>query len=1151
MADGFAGRRSGLCTQARSRDEELPGVQAMRQGRKRRNHKAVGFLRSDYDRKKWGKGASRLGWALLTGGMLLGGASSAAAQAGSSPSSVTGGGTAGQGGLLPGAPAAVPDAAQAIPPGQANGGANASTAKPEPTLAPLTANLSEYAGLHVTEIRYEGVNFDETDKLQNELKQKAGTTFNADDVRATTRRLFATGRYRTIAVRVQRTGDNVVLIFAGVARFYIGRVQINGVKEDRLASLLEYGSELNPGAPFTAASVTAATKAVTEVLAENGYYEPKIAVVTTRDEVNQQVNITYTVATGPQARVGTVTIEGKNPGITVAEFKKRGLLQTRILKHPVKVDRETTSTALGNMKDYFQKKDRLEATATLQKSTYDAARNQLDYVFQVEQGPIVKVEVAGAKFSKSRLHLLVPVFQEGTVDIDLLNEGMFNMKDYLQQEGYSDAVVAVKTIDTPTEQTVLYSVDAGERHKVVAVNVAGNKYFSTELLKEGLRVQKADLYMRSGRYSQQLVSSDEKSLQSIYRANGFKDAVVTSTVKDTDSGKTGKLKVADITVNFNIVEGAQQKFGDVALDGVDASRQKAIQSLLAAQEGQPFSLVTLSGDRDIILSYYLSNGFDQAKVEVSQNPDKDDKTRTDIGYSVTEGPQVFISKVVGSGVVKTKPKVVESQVTVHAGDPLDQSALLTTQRNLYNLALFNEVVAAVQNPTGDAEQKNVLLQITEAKRWDITYGFGFEAQLGTPGCGQYCTQTGTTAAQEGKAGVSPRVLLDVSRINLFGTDDSLTLHTEYGLLETVAIVTFQNPHLFGNAKFAGSISGGYSNVQDISTFQSSKLQGDFRVTHRATRKDTFVYDFQYRRVAVNPNSLAISANLIPILSEPVRVGGPGITWLRDTRQPSPLDATKGTYLSVDEFLASSYFGSQTTFNRTDVTHSSYYQFGKGNAKYVFARNSRFGFIGFHGTNPNVPVGANVATVPCGLSFVNVNASCNPVPLPERLYAGGATSHRGFPINGAGPRDLQTGFPVGGSGVFINTFELRLPPPTLPIVGNSVSFVIFHDMGNVFQHVGDVFPSIKNFHQPNQQTCSQVTNVQIGTCNFNYYSHAIGLGLRYKTPVGPIRVDIPYNLNPPVYPVIPTITTNGYVNGVLPYVGHGSHFGFFFSIGQSF
>ena len=75
---------------------------------------------------------------------------------------------------------------------------------------------------------------------------------------------------------------------------------------------------------------------------------------------------------------------------------------------------------------------------------------------------------------------------------------------------------------------------------------------------------------------------------------------------------------------------------------------------------------------------------------------------------------------------------MNQQVKVHSGDPLDQSALLETQRNLYNLALFNEVNAAVQNPDGDAEQKNVLVQIQEAKRWDVTYGAGFEVQTGLP-----------------------------------------------------------------------------------------------------------------------------------------------------------------------------------------------------------------------------------------------------------------------------------------------------------------------------------------------------------------------------------------------------------------------------------
>jgi outer membrane protein assembly factor BamA len=393
-----------------------------------------------------------------------------------------------------------------------------------------------------------------------------------------------------------------------------------------------------------------------------------------------------------------------------------------------------------------------------------------------------------------------------------------------------------------------------------------------------------------------------------------------------------------------------------------------------------------------------------------------------------------------------------------------------------------------------------------------------------------------TISQNGKTGVSPRVSLDASRLNLRGTDNSLTLHTTYGLLEEVATLTFQNPHFFGKTNLSNSIEGGYSNVQNITTFQASTLQGDYRITEKVRRADTLIYNFEYRRVAVNPATLQVSANLIPQLSQPVRVGGPGITWFHDTRDPGPLDAERGMYTSLQEFYASSKFGSQANFSRTDGTNSTYYAFGKH--KYVFARNTRIGIENTFGPNPNV------GSESCGGVLLATNPSCNAVPLPERLYAGGATSHRGFGINDAGPRDLQTGYPVGGNAVLVNSLELRLPAPTLPYVGDSLSFVVFHDMGNVFTNISQMFPSFTRFHQPNQASCANVSS-EFGACNFNYYSHAVGLGLRYKTPVGPIRVDFSYNLNPPVYPVIYDF------NGAAPYEGQASHFNFFFSIGEAF
>jgi outer membrane protein insertion porin family len=1084
---------------------------------------------------------------------------------------------------LPGQTAVAP--AQAVPSAtapQAVNAAPAASATPAPAavadpLPPLPVSIWSEAGTRVEAVQFRGVTFSASDAIFSELEQKAGQPLDPVKVRADLRRLFATGRYRDIAVYAEAAGSNqantpgagaaIDLIFAGSPRFFVGRVTINGVKNDQLTSLLEFATKLEPGTVYTDAELPAAVAAVKQALAHDGYYQPTVSAAVSLDNPNNQVNATFTVATGPQARVGSVALEGTNPGITVAKFRKEGNLNCGFLSiefdklfHKTcdpKVGRETVSNALSGVRSYYQKQDHLEGTISLQKSTYSPPRRQLDYGFGVNQGPVVKVVIDGVKLSKTRIKLLVPVYEEGAVDIDLLNEGAFNIKDYLQQKGYFDVTDSVQRLGGNTSNvTVQYTVVPGKRHKVTKVSIKGNKYFDTDTIDDTLRVKKGDLYQPSGRYSAQLVGDDVSGIENLYRANGFSAVKVTSSVKDFDKAPGGQaLKEPQIQVTYTIDEGAQQKFGAVNLSGVADSRRDAVRALLSSQTGQPFSYITLTNDRDAVLGYYLAHGFDHARVEIAQKVEAADKTRTDVTLDVTEDQQVFIDRLLLSGIVHTRPSVVASQLKVQAGAPLDQAALLQTQRNLYNLALFAEVNVAVQDPNGNAPSKNVLVQITEAKRWDVTYGFGFEAQTGTPGITTGQTR-GLTAAQNGKAGVSPRVSADVSRINLRGTQDSLTLHADYGLLEEVATLSFNNPQLFGHRNLTGTVSGGYSNVQNITTFASSTLQGDFRITQKYKRADTFIYGFQYRRVSVDPASIEITPNLIPQLSEPVTVGGPQFTYFHDTRDPSPLNAGKGQFFSLQEFIASPKFGSGTDFNRLDVTQSTYYTFGK--KKYVFARNLRVGFENTFGPNPNADNSGGqigVASTACSGGLLQTNPTCYAVPLPERLYAGGATSHRGFGINDAGPRDLTTGFPVGGGGVVVNTFELRLPPPTLPYVGDSLSFVIFHDMGNVFEYPGDMFKSIKNFHQPNQAACRNlagplataggVADNAVGACSFNYYSHALGLGLRYATPVGPIRVDFSYNLNPPIYPVF-----NDYT-GAAPYVGQAGHFNFFFSIGQAF
>jgi outer membrane protein assembly factor BamA len=547
----------------------------------------------------------------------------------------------------------------------------------------------------------------------------------------------------------------------------------------------------------------------------------------------------------------------------------------------------------------------------------------------------------------------------------------------------------------------------------------------------------------------------------------------------------------------------------------------------------------LAGDRDALLTDYLSRGFQQAHVDVAQKIEAEDASKVDVVFHITEGQQVFVRKVLLTGLHYTRPDTVAKAIALHPGDPLNETALLETQRNLYEFALFNEIDTAIENPTGGETYKTILLQAAEARRWALTYGFGFEAQTGTPQ--NTCTST-NGCTPNGKASVSPRVLVDLTRNNLFGREQSASLQGTYGLLEQKISLLFQNPHFYGDRNFGLTFSGGYANSRDVTTYVASKLEAGMRWTEHfnpqgagISKANTFIYELDFRRVKVAQDSLQVCQCELTQLSTAVRVIGPGLTWIRDTRD-SPLDAHRGTYTSFQDFFSAQALGAQAEFNRLDISNSSFYSFDKG--RFVVARNTRYGQERAFG-----------------------DASEELLPLPERLYAGGATSLRGFPINAAGPRDPQTGFPIGGSGALVNSTELRLPPPTLPWLGNTLSFVLFHDMGNVFANAGDAWGSALRVRQPDRDTCKVLTNVPQpnqppdsppagptnstgpqGECSFNYFAHAPGLGVRYHTPVGPIRLDFSYNLNPPIYPVTSTTT---------PYVGQADHFNFFFSLGQTF
>ena len=96
-------------------------------------------------------------------------------------------------------------------------------------------------------------------------------------------------------------------------------------------------------------------------------------------------------------------------------------------------------------------------------------------------------------------------------------------------------------------------------------------------------------------------------------------------------------------------------------------------------------------------------------------------------------------------------------------------------------------------------------------------------------------------------------------------------------------MTYNVPKFYDYKTFDFSLSGGYVSNQNVTTYEASTLSGSVVFTERPNRANTLIYSITYRYVYVNPNSLQVSAELIPLLSQPTRVSGPGITWVHDTR----------------------------------------------------------------------------------------------------------------------------------------------------------------------------------------------------------------------------------------------------------------------------
>jgi outer membrane protein assembly complex protein YaeT len=985
------------------------------------------------------------------------------------------------------------------------------------------AQIAQFEGQKIADIQYSpGPLLDPADLEVVQLLRK-GDTLEALDVGDTIDAMFATGRFADIVVEAEKApAGGVIVRFVLTPQLFVGGSTVDGDFDNPPnRAELESGSQLVLGTPFYDEDVQRSVDRMTRLFRSNGLFEGSVKPKIERpppgsDGDGQQVFVTFQVKPGKRAKYGMPVIEGAGPLSDSTILKATGWRYPLIhwWKH---VTSQRTRSGVQGVQQRYQKDDRLLSHVELQGTDYDAEHRKAIPHLSITAGPKVKVEAVESKISNKVLKRYVPVFSERAVDTDLLVEGRRNLHDYLQSQGYYDADVEFR-VQPPVNdlETIQYVITKGQRYRMVHLEIKGNTYFDTETIRERMFIAPKAFNLRRGRYSDAFRRRDEASISDLYKANGFRDVQVVTQVDRNYQGHRG-----DVAVTMNITEGPQWLVDGLTVEGPLEPNRSQVLPLMSSIPGEPFSDVAMAADRSAVLTWYYSHGYPSATFH-AQWRESNTPHHVELTYTILEGAPEFVRGILTHGLSTTRPQLVEKAISLRPGDPLSPIEQTETQKRLYDLGIFARVNTAVENPDGESQHKYILYDFEEANRYTVSAGFGAQvARFGQPSSQSLGSPAGST-------GFSPQASVSVSRINLWGRGHTASAHLAYSSIDKLASLSYEEPRFFGLSGRNLTYSLVYEDQRDVRTFASKRAEASIQLSQKFSKATTGMFRYSYRRVSAS--QIVIPVLLIPQLLQPVRLGILSANLVRDHRD-NPTNPHRGSLNSVDIRMAARWFGSQRSFGGALVRNATYYSLTKN---IVLARQTEFGVI-----EPFSP--------PKGLS------EQQSVPLPERFFAGGADSLRAFAFNEAGPRDTgaplfpggpssqATGFPLGGNALFTNNIELRFP-----LIGENIQGVLFHDMGNVFSSLSDI--SLR-FRQHNLQ-------------DFDYTVHAAGIGLRYRTPVGPVRVDLAYTLNPPSFngfngtpqellqcdPTDPATASKSFCQVTQQNTGH---FQFFFSIGQTF
>ena len=915
------------------------------------------------------------------------------------------------------------------------------------------------------------------DALRPLVQQKAGETYSTSKVGSTISALKGTGKFSKVELDVKPDPGGLHLTFTLEPALYFGVFQFPGATKTFTYTRLLQVIDIPNQTPYKQDLVSKAGDALLQFLIAAGYFRAQIQPEPQFDENHMLANVVFHVNLGKHAKVGSVEVRGPEPNeanrLLHATRSLRATARGASLKRGKSYSPKRIDSAIALMKRDLASQHRLASKVHFDQSHYHADTNRADIVIDAQPGPVVRVRVQGAKLSwlpflrGRQIKKLIPIFSEGTVDADLVEEGRRNLIDFFQSKGYFDVKVTTNFQNQQSNIDLAYNVDRGTTLQSRAVAFRGNQHVDRAELVQQVTVKPHRLVISRGKFSDKLLRQSVQGIIAFYKNHGYEEVTVDPDVVNRER---------KIYVTFQITEGPQTLVdnltlqGNTRISGVELAPKGGFQ----LRPGQPFSAKALADDRSHILAAYLDRGFLNSEFDSKVARLPSDPHKVNITYAINENQQVQVDDIVLVGNKQTRSSLIQKTANITPETPMSQGKLLSGESQLQEIGVFDWASVEPRRPITDQTNEDVLVKVHEAGRNEVSYGFGLQVArrggnvpsgtIALPGLPPVTSGAPNFTAAE-KTFVSPRGSIGFTRYNLRGLAESASISALLSRLDQRALATYSQPHFRGSS-WSSLYSASIERTTENPTFAARLAEGSWQLEKPLNKDKTRRIQLRYRFRRTVLSNLLIPGLVLP-QDQRLRLSTLSATWIRDTRD-KPLDASRGFYETLDLGITPKALGSNTNFARFLGQGSYYKPFGK-------------------------TVWANRITLGLVKSFAGSD-----VPTSERFFSGGETTLRGFPINGAGPQrtvpacsnpavpstcvNLQV--PVGGGQLFIFNSELRFPLG----IKEGLGAAVFYDGGNVYGPIG-----VSQFIRD--------------------YTNTVGVGLRYATPVGPVRIDIGRNLNP--------------------------------------